>query len=80
MEEPSRELGRSGGPPGGWLRSKGPAGCLGGVRRPYWRAGKGRETLPEGQQWIEGPAGWSGLVGRPSWRASRGCEALQEGS
>ena len=42
---------------------------------PFWRAGMGREALPERREWLGGP----GEVGRPSWRAGRGREALLEG-
>ena len=62
--------------------------------RPFRRAGRGQEALPEGSDWLGDPpqglavAGWvgsgyppGGLVGvlRPSWRVGRGREALSEG-
>ena len=51
-----------------------------------WRAGstrvtlrKGRETVPEDQQWSEDYTGGPGVVGKPTWRSGSGLEALLEG-
>ena len=43
----------------------------GGVRRSYWRAGRGLEALPLGQEGYGSPLGGLGMVGRPSQRAGR---------
>ena len=51
----------------------------GGVRRSYWRAGRGLEALPLGQEGYGSPLGGLGMVGRPSQRAGRSREALPEG-
>ena len=49
----------------------------GGVGRPSWRVGKGREAFLEGREGQAGsgsPAGGLGLVRRPSHMAVRGQE------
>ena len=50
---------------------------LGGVRRPYQRAGVGWRAE---RDWASLLKGWEGLVGvlRPSWRYGRGRESFLE--
>lgn len=65
--------------------SRGPPGVLGGVRKPFWRAGigcEGRErsgTPPRGQEGSGGPTGWLKGDGSPSWRPRRGRESPKKG-
>ena len=47
-----------------------------GVERPPWRAGTGREALPEGQQELRGPPGGLGGVWMSSQWVGSGREAL----
>ena len=56
-----------------------PCRLAGRVGRPFWRAGRGCEALPEGWERSEGPPG--GLLGvcRPPSRAGRDRNALPEG-
>ena len=75
--------------PEGGKGSGGPPKGLGRVWRPFWRAGRSWETLPNGQEGLEallegqrgtrGHSGGPGEVGRPSRRVGRGREALPEG-
>ena len=49
------------------------------VRRPSWKAIRGRKVLPKGREWSGGPLGELAGVKRPSWKAGNNWEALLEG-
>ena len=58
----------------GWKGLGGPPGGLGGVVRPFWRAGRGHEGWERSRV---SPGGLRGYVS-PTWRPGRGREALPE--
>ena len=52
---------------------------MGGVEKPSWRAGRGREVHPEGRKGSVGLAGGLGRIWRPSRRAGRDWKVLPKG-
>ena len=48
------------------------------VGRPFWRAGKVQEALPEGRERSGGPPRWTGLIRRPFLQSREGLGGLLE--